>query len=521
MNKEKLSQYLFFLILYFISIILFYLSKNNFFPVAHGPFYFSFAESLYNGLGLYSYWTIPQDEGLVYTFQMGVSFIMYLSLLVFKKTAWFYIFYLFSTVLWFLAFKQIKFFLKKINFKSPEIYLFFILVFFQPYNLNQIATFSNEVIYYPVLIFSFFLLINYFDDNSFKIKNYESIILILTFVFGIFFRFHHVVFLSTVGIYIVFFKRDLILKYILISSISLILFIFIIFNTTLINSLAMAQSIFTTSLDNFNFLNIFENLNNTKKDLNIGMGYVKDNDYLFVTLVRLTDIFTYPILLQKFSSSILIKFFMAMIFLFLNIGGLIILKNKAKNFYYLSIIFTILSLVFLIFLPFFELSYVLPLGFIFILNILIFLKTILKDYYLKILIPIFVTFILVIVFAYTGFYKNKIIEVYGNRQLTEDVKNFYKEYPFKENLYYATSDVYYTYELHYWHGGSRICLVSISIEECQKLRGIKKFKNVIFLFNKDTLVLEDQIYQNFLEENKFEINNEINKRFISFYIKRN
>ena len=44
---------------------------------------------------------------------------------------------------------------------------------------------------------------------------------------------------------------------------------------------------------------------------------------------------------------------------------------------------------------------------------------------------------------------------------------------------------------------------------------------MIFLFNKDTLVLEDQIYQNFLEENKFEINNEINKRFISFYIKRN
>ena len=52
-----------------------------------------------------------------------------------------------------------------------------------------------------------------------------------------------------------------------------------------------------------------------------------------------------------------------------------------------------------------------------------FLKIIFKDYYLKILIPISVTFIAIIAFAYTGFYKNKLIEVYGNRQLTEDVKN--------------------------------------------------------------------------------------------------
>ncbi len=521
MNKEKLFQYLFFLGLYLISIILFYLSKNNFFPVAHGPFYFSFAESLYNNLGLYSYWTIPQDEGLVYTFQMGISFIMYVSLLVFKKNAWFYLFYLFSILLWFLAFKQTKIFLNKINFKSFEIYFFFILVFFQPYNLNQIATFSNEVIYYPVFIFSFFLLINYFDDINFKIRNYELIILILTFLFGIFFRFHHVVFLSTVGLYLIIFRRDLILKYILITSLSFILFLFIIFNTTLINSLAMAQSIFTTSLENFSFLNIFENLMNNKENLNFGMGYVKGESYLLVTLERLVDIFTYPILLQKFSSSISIKFFIALIFLFLNICGLIFLKNKAKNYYYFSIIFTILSIIFLIFLPFFELSYVLPLGFIFILNILFFLKIIFKDYYLKILIPISVTFIAIIAFAYTGFYKNKLIEVYGNRQLTEDVKNFYIQYPFKENLYYATPDVYYTYELHNWHGDSRVCLVSISIQECQKLREIKKFKNVIFLFNNDELILEDPVYQSFLIENNFEISNVINKRFISFYIKRN
>lgn len=173
-----------------------------------------------------------------------------------------------------------------------------------------------------------------------------------------------------------------------------------------------------------------------------------------------------------------------------------------------------------IFSAFFELSYVLPISFIFFINIYFLFKFYLKSYFFKILVPSAFIFILVITFFYSGILKNNLIEVYKNRELTEKIKNFYNKYPVNNNLFFATPDVYYTFELHYWYAGVRVCLVTISEADCFKDRKIKKYSNVIFLFNKGDQVLENPSYRSFLINNNFNISRFEQEDFINFFLKK-
>jgi hypothetical protein len=510
-----------FLVVYLSSILAFKLSSNNYFPLAHGPYYFSFAESLYNNLGVYSFWTIPQDPKLVYTFQMGVSFIMYLCLLIFNLKFWYFAFYFFSSYLWILAFIQLEKFLKSISFKKNEILFLIFIIFFQPYNINQIATFSNETIYLPTLILSFFIFINLVNNFEKNFSLYVYILIFSFFLFGIFLRVHHLAFIGSIGLYILFFKKNLIKYFILLFSISILIFICAIYFTPLANSLGMAKSILLTSLDNFNISFIYNkifSISNSKSEM--GMGYIYYNQLFLPTLERLANIFTYPILLSKFTNSILIKSFFLIIFLSLNFFSLKYIKKISIIYYKFSIIYLCLSILFIYLLPFFELSYVLPISFIFIINIAFLIKFYLKSYFLKVLIPTSFIFILIITFFYSGIIRNKEIEVYQNRELTKKIKNFYNKFPTKNNLFFATPDVYYTFELHYWHAGTRVCLVSISEEDCFKERKIKKYSNVIFLFNKGEEILNISEYRNFLINNNFDISKPLQEDFINFYKKQ-
>ena len=143
-RKINYSKYNFFIIFFFIYSS-FSAFKTQFFPVAHGPYYFSFAESMYNNLGIFSYWTIPQDPKLVYTFQIGISFIIYICILILGIDFWYLLFYFLSSVVWVLSFNQLENFLVILKFNKYEALLLIFVLFFQNYNLNQIATFSNEI----------------------------------------------------------------------------------------------------------------------------------------------------------------------------------------------------------------------------------------------------------------------------------------------------------------------------------------------------------------------------------------
>ena len=519
---SRKAYFFLFLILYISSISAFKLSSNNYFPLAHGPYYFSFAESLYNNLGVYSYWTIPQDPKLVYTFQMGVSFIIYLCIFFFNLDFWFLAFYFFSSYLWCLGFFQLEKFLKSIEFAKYEIYFLMLVIFFQPYNINQVATFSNETIYLPLLVLSFFKFIN--SINKFKKNNFTApdIFIFLFFIFGIFLRVHHVIFIASVGLYIFFYKKEFIKYYFIIFFFSILVFLTLFFFSPLVNSLTVAKSILFTSLDNFNLTQFYNNFFSTKDlKLEIGMGYIPYNEIFLLSLERFSNIITYPILLSKFTHSIQIKSFFLVIFLILNLIGLKHIKKFSLAYYKFSLIYLCFSILFIYFLPFFELNYVLPISFIFFINLAFVIKFYLRSFFLKILIPSSIFFVFVIFLFYNGVLRNQEIEIYGNRALTKKIKNFYEKFPVNENLFYATPDVYYTFELHYWHAGARVCLTSVSIIDCLKQRKINKYSNVIFFFNKGEEVLKNKIYINFLTRNNFDINDIKSEDFINFYIKKN
>lgn len=520
-RKINYSKYIIFLLFFFSSIVFFQLSKYNFFPVAHGPYYFSFAESMYNNLGIFSYWTIPQDPKLVYTFQIGISFIIYLCILILGIDFWYLLFYFLSSVVWVLSFNQLENFLVRLKFNKYEALFLIFVLFFQPYNLNQIATFSNEVIYYPLIILSFFLFINTLDKVYQSNKKILYFIFLLFFIFGIFFRVHHVTFLASLFIFIIFYQRKYFYSYLIFSFLTLTVFILILYFTPLSNSLAMAKSILFTSLDNLNLTSLYNNSFFKKNEnLELGMGYINYETILVSFLDRISNIFTYPILLEKFTNSLLIKCLFLIIFLFFNYLGLRHIKKISINYFRFSVIYLFISILFIYFLPFFELSYVLPISFIFFINLFIVIKLMFKENFFKVIVTSSLIFVGIITIIYSGIIKTQGIEIYGNRNLTENIKKFYIKYPYKNNLFYATSDVYFTFELHYWHSGSRVCLSDISIEECKVKRGIDNYSNIIFLFNENEEILDNSTYKNFLINNDFNINKIYKNEFINYFSRR-
>ena len=339
-KKINFFNYTIFFLFFFSSIVFFQLSKYNFFPVAHGPYYFSFAESMYNDLGIFSYWTIPQDPKLVYTFQIGISFIIYVCLLVLGIDFWYLLFYFLSSLVWVLSYNQLEKFLIRLKFNKYEAFLLILVLFFQPYNLNQIATFSNEVIYFPVIIMSFFLFINILDEADQRNIKILYFIFVLFFIFGIFFRVHHVTFLASLFIFIIFYQRKYFYNYLIFSFVTLIVFILILLFTPLSNSLAMAKSILFTSLDNLNLTSLYNNSFFEKNEnLELGMGYINYETILISFLDRISNIFTYPILLEKFTNSIFIKSLFLIFFLFLNYLGFRYIKKISINYFYTSYLF--------------------------------------------------------------------------------------------------------------------------------------------------------------------------------------
>ena len=170
--KKFINQNLiFFTLIYIFSLSLFFLStRYEILAVHHGPFYYFIAESLLNQNGLVpAVKLFPTKLDLV-TPQIGIVFFIYISKLI-SVNLWYLFFYFFHAVCWLFLFQEIKNFSQKNDHLNLNIFLLIVLFYLQPYNLNQVASFSNETIYYPILIYFFFKVfpkINYL--MSFKNK---------------------------------------------------------------------------------------------------------------------------------------------------------------------------------------------------------------------------------------------------------------------------------------------------------------------------------------------------------------
>ena len=160
LNKFRI-EYIFFILFYIFGLVLYLLStKFNILAVHHGPFYYFIAESLINKEGLLPSVKLFPTEYDMITPQIGVVFVIYISKLISLKY-WYLIFYLLHAFFWFLVLNEIKNFSHKNKSLGINYLLLTVIIYIQPYNLNQTAAFSNEAIYYPLLIYFIF----YFFDN--------------------------------------------------------------------------------------------------------------------------------------------------------------------------------------------------------------------------------------------------------------------------------------------------------------------------------------------------------------------
>ena len=367
LNTNKLDI-LFFLFVFFISSFLLYLSFNNQWSLTHGPMYYFIAEGLYEHGKLVSNIFVQPNKENIFTVQIGISYVIYLGLLLFGKKFWFIFLLLLVSITWVACVKIIKKFCHKINLSNLDGYIITLLIFLQPYNLNQIANFSNESLYFPLLILSFFFVINYQE----KKQIFQLIVFIFVFLFGTFFRVHNLVLILSIILFFFFIReKKIFTKLILLSFVSLMILIIILYFTNLKQSLVLIK---------FFVSNIIEGIINSRVDNQIDLNLLKNENLVLNKLINSFSTFSFFIFINKFNINLYIKFLIVFLFLIFFIYSVI--RNYKNfphhNFFIFGSIFTFGSVLFIYLIPMFEYSYLLPSSIFVIINYYLFLKTLLK-----------------------------------------------------------------------------------------------------------------------------------------------
>ena len=157
-KKNKKILFFFLISLFTISILLF-LSFNGFWSLTHGPLYFFLGDGINSNGELSSTIYVKPDNFDVYTFQIGIAYLHFLSIFLLNEN-WFIFYIAFISFIWSFVLNKVYSELQKFNLNNLDISIILFIIFFQPYNLNQIANFSNESIYFPLLIYFFFFSLN-------------------------------------------------------------------------------------------------------------------------------------------------------------------------------------------------------------------------------------------------------------------------------------------------------------------------------------------------------------------------
>ena len=421
--KKFINQnIIFFTLIYIFSLSLFFLSTSfEILAVHHGPFYYFIAESLLNQNGLVpAVKLFPTKLDLV-TPQIGIVFFIYISKLI-SANFWYLFFYFFHAVCWLFVFLEIKNFSQKNDHLNLNSFLLIVLFYLQPYNLNQVASFSNETIYYPILIYFFFKVfpkINYL--MSFKNKKTHILFIILFVLLGTIFRLHHLVLISSIILYFLIFVREKnyfeIFAIITFKIIFLTLFYYFY---QFDGAIFFIKKIFNYFIVENNYIEFYSNTNSNEVVFNDSINFSS-----YFSIERLN------ILLSTFSSPVpVVKFFESQyIQLFVNFSFLIIIiiaflkVNLSSQFKKIIIIFYSLSLIFIFLLPMNEGSYYLPISFINIFILYCFFKKIFKSYFELITLSSLSTSILIFSLIYFGNSKIINLETHNFKKLNKDMND--------------------------------------------------------------------------------------------------
>ena len=473
-------------LIFFVSLTLYCSSKNGWLPLVHGPYYFSIAKSLFHYNEINHFAIYPPVQSLVYTLQIGISFFEYLIFFISEKY-WYIIFYLVISIIWVIFFEEFLNFKTKLLSKTDK-YLLFTILFLQPYNLNQLGNFSNEALYFPLLLyfyFSFFRLLVLGKAN-----NLYWFIFSIFIIFGIYFRLHHSVLCINFFIFSVILKNKKISTgLIFLGIVNVIVFYLVIKNTYL-------DTVFSDHLNYFNnSIPSVENFN------------LKTN--LSVYLEKFFIIITYPFLLTKFTDNNIIYYLVGLIVSSLMFHGYRNMRKENNIFNLYNLIFFSLSTIFVLLLPPFEYSYVLPFSFIIFIYSFLGFKNLIPKFY-KIFFKITLALGIVFIIINYLFINSSLIEGHEYRKFVQLLKKNYIQEQQNRGVFYLADDAHDHFEDFYWQNKNKepFCqLKKVSISECMK---VQKKDNDIFIYiigkNLEQLTKHYGIY---LKEN-FNLEEDIN-----------
>ena len=411
---------------------------------------------------------------MVYTLQIGASVVQAISLFIFRDF-WYLFFYLITAFGWLLVFRVLDEF--KINCLSCKDKLILLIIFFfQPYNINQIANFSNEALYIPFLIYFFFI----FYDFCFKYRSFFILSCLGFFlVIGIFFRIHHVIFCLSIFLFAIKEKKLKIIKLlILCGMLQIIFFVFVSLNTNLENAFFEHIKAFSKIFSDYFNAKTFEINSSSQTSISF---YLMESNF-FNILYKLSIILSSPIFATKFISNKLIILLVNFTFIIFIIYGLFLFKKEDNKFVIFSSIYLILSVLFLLFLPIFEYSYALPFSFLLYFYLYIAAKKILGVIFYRVLTFSIILFSTLILVYYSGVARSSNIEIYGNREQVRNIKQIFKTYKPTENVFYAHKSLLHHIEDYYWNKDLKpYCSTSVTINKCKQIQNIDKYENIIII----------------------------------------
>jgi hypothetical protein len=471
------SRKIFFILLFSSSIsILLFLSFNGYWSLTHGPLYFFIGDYIAAKHQLGSSIFVI-DNNNIYTFQIGIALLHALSIKLLKGY-WYLLYIIIISSVWLMT--TIKIHKKLAHFKLSklDISLILLVIFFQPYNLNQIANFSNEALYLPLLIYFFFFQVDIYE-NGLKIifKKKIKTLLYLTFLFfGFFFRLHHYIFLITIILTcFVNRKKSNIYYYLIIFFLILIFNVIILLNTKLNVSVGTIKLFLDVIIDKY-----FGNLQAPITSKN----FLEKNILISVknSLSNLSSL----IVADKFIKNSYLSIFVSIIFaLTVFIPIFQNLKNN-KIFAIQAFIFLVLSTLFIFILPIFEGSYLLPSSFITIIFSYIFFKENLKKYFYLIFFFLSFLYVTFIGLVFSETLKIRNIEIYKYRKYVQDVKKLTTTISNKKEsslVYFSENKLDDSPEIIRWYLDFPICNYELSVDDCKKKRGISSLKNIYIIIN--------------------------------------
>ncbi len=427
-NKIITTQNIYiFSIIFIFTLLIFSLGNYfNFFSINHGPYYYLIAENLYENFQLSPNYHTFYDKSDLYTFQIGIVLFDLIGIILFGKENFFISLYLFHSIFWLLAFNAGKSYLSEKLIDKKLIYIIFLLIYLQPYNILSIANFINEAIYIPCMIFMIFKTIKLLEINDLKkFFQYNSILenylYVLIIIFGIFFRFHHLIVLTSF-IFSMFFIKNLnknIIFFTLTLAIIKILLISIIFILDIgsINELLIYHLLIP--LKNFTFFNNFF-YDISIEEITIGKSIFIEDYFVWERLFGPFNIFSSPLVLNKLIGSSYLLFIINLALMLFFLCGLINL-NISKVFLCFSYIFIFISFIFILILPMNENNYFLPSSIILIICNIIFLKKILGNFFFKVIYFFSIVLSCILIILYTGIIKSNLVETYEQRNLMDDL----------------------------------------------------------------------------------------------------